>query len=65
MLPAIEPKFRRDLDPIMQRARICGEALRKYPYEQIDTMEYIQLGKLVREIEKFLGQEKCKAISES
>jgi hypothetical protein len=56
-LSPIEQKFRRDLDPVMQRAQRLGEALRIFPYERIDATEYVRLGKLVREIEKFLGKE--------
>lgn len=60
MTATLEERYRRDLDPVMWRARQLGQELRDYPYEKVDARQYVQLGKVVREIEKFLGRENAK-----
>lgn len=65
MTATLEERYRHDLDPVMWRAIQLGKELRDYPYEKVDARQFAQLGKAVREIEKFLGKNKCKTISEN
>ncbi len=61
MTATIEDRFCRRLDdPVMLRAIQYGEALRKYPYEKIDMLQFVQLGKVVHEIKKFFKMKEQK-----